>query len=99
MLFMAIERFKASGAAAVYQRFGEQGRMMPDGLKYVGSWVGADLGRCFQLVECDNPRLIQEWVDCWADLVDFEIVAVITSAEAVEKISPLVSERLGREVS
>jgi hypothetical protein len=99
MLFMAIERFKAGGAAAVYRRFGEQGRMMPDGLKYVGSWVEADLGRCFQLVECDDPRLVQEWVDCWADLVDFEIVPVITSAEAVERISPLLSQALDREGS
>jgi len=85
---MAIERFKAGEAAPVYRRFNERGRLMPEGLKYVSSWVEEDLSRCFQLVECDDASLVQKWAANWSDLVDFEIVPVITSAEAVVKISP-----------
>lgn len=87
MLFMVIERFKERDAAAIYRRFQERGRMMPDGLKYVDSWVEANLERCFQLMECDDARLLQEWIARWRDLVDFEIVPVVTSKQAAEVIS------------
>ncbi|HEY6331546.1 MAG TPA: DUF3303 family protein [Blastocatellia bacterium] len=90
MLFMVIERFKDGDAMAVYRRFQEQGRMMPDGLKYVESWVEADLSRCFQLVESSDVRLLQDWVAHWQDLVEFEIVPVATSAEASATITPLL---------
>ena len=84
---MVIERFRSrDAAAAVYRRFGERGRMMPDGLRYVNSWVAADLGRCFQLMECDDPRLFEQWTIHWRDLVEFEIVPVVTSQEAGEAI-------------
>ncbi len=82
MLFMVIERFRQGGAKAVYERFRERGRMMPDGLDYVDSWVEADFNRCFQLVKSDDPALIGQWTAQWDDLVDFEIVPVITSKEA-----------------
>ena len=62
MLFMVIERFRDRDAKAVYRRFREQGRMMPDGLKYVGSWIEANFDRCFQLMECDDARLLQDWL-------------------------------------
>ena len=68
MLFMVIERFRDRDAKAVYRRFREQGRMMPDGLKYVGSWIEANFDRCFQLMECDDARLLQEWMLSWGDL-------------------------------
>ena len=84
MLFMVIERFKNRDAEAVYTRFKEQGRMMPDGLKYVGSWVEDNFDRCFQVMECDDPRLFLEWCMHWEDLVDFEIIHVVTSAEAAD---------------
>jgi hypothetical protein len=84
MLFMVIERFKNRDAVPVYRRYREKGRMMPDGLKYVDSWVERDLGRCFQLMECDDPQLLRQWTSHWQDLVDFEIVSVITSKEAAE---------------
>ena len=83
MLFMVIEHFKETGAEPVYKRFAEQGRMNPEGLTYVGSWIEADLNRCFQLMECDDASLFQEWVSKWSDLVDFEIVAVAPSADTV----------------
>ena len=90
MLFMVIERFRNNDAAAVYRRFSEQGRMMPEGLKYVGSWTEIDFGRCFQLMECDDPRLLQEWTARWQDLVEFEVAAVMTSQEAAAAIAPLL---------
>ena len=82
MLFMVIERFRHGDAKAVYERFGERGRMMPEGLDYVDSWVEADFNRCFQLVKSDDPALIGQWTAQWDDLVDFEIVPVMTSQEA-----------------
>jgi hypothetical protein len=82
MLFMVIERFRDGDADAVYRRFHEQGRMLPDGLRYIESWTASAFDRCFQLMECDEPHLFQEWVARWQDLVEFEIVPVVTSKEA-----------------
>jgi len=87
MLFMIIERYRNRNADAVYQRFRERGRMMPPGLRYVDSWVEKNYGRCFQLMSCDNPQLLQEWISHWEDLVEFEIVPVRTSKEASELIA------------
>ena len=87
MLFMVIERFKNHDAVPVYERFREQGRMMPEGLKYVESWTEAGFGRCFQLMECDDTRLFEQWMACWEDLVDFEIVPVVSSKEAAAAIA------------
>lgn len=87
MLFMVIERFKDRDPVPVYQRYREQGRMMPDGLKYLDSWVEPNYNRCFQLMECDDPRLFKQWTDQWQDLVDFEIVSVITSKEAAAAVA------------
>jgi len=90
MLFMVIERFRDRNAVAAYRRFREQGRMMPDGLRYVGSWIEANFDRCFQLMECDDPRLFQQWVVRWQDLVEFEIIPVVPSQETMETITPLL---------
>jgi hypothetical protein len=84
MLFMVIERFRDGDAAAVYQRYREQGRMMPEGLEYVDSWVESDLGRCFQLMRCHDPELFPQWTAHWEDLVEFEIIPVVTSKQAAE---------------
>lgn len=86
MLFMVIERFRDQNAKAVYRRFQEKGRMSPDGLTYVGSWIEANFDRCFQLMECDDVRLLQEWVTSWSDLADFEIVPVVPSKETSEVV-------------
>jgi Protein of unknown function (DUF3303) len=82
MLFMVIEKFKNRDAAPVYRRFDEKGRMMPDGLKYIDSWVEENFDRCFQLMETDDPALFRQWTENWDDLVDFEIVPVNSSAQA-----------------
>ena len=90
MLFMVIERFKNRDARAVYRRFQEKGRMAPAGLQYVGSWIEANFDRCFQLMECDDARLLQQWVAAWNDLIEFEIVPVVPSAETREAVEPLL---------
>ena len=76
MLFMVIEKFKNRDARPIYERFAEKGRMMPEGLSFVASWVSADLGRCFQVMESDDITLLQRWAAAWSDLVEFEIVPV-----------------------
>lgn len=84
MLFMVIEHFRNGDATAVYQRYREHGRMMPEGLQYVDSWVESDLSRCFQLMRCDDPELLQQWTAHWHDLVEFEVIPVLTSKQAAE---------------
>ena len=88
MLFMIIERFKNSDAVPVYRRFQDRGRLAPDGLDYISSWVDTRMERCYQVMETVNPGLIDQWVANWSDIVDFEIVPVITSKEAAARISP-----------
>ena len=88
MLFMTIERFKDRDAKAVYRRFREQGRMTPEGLSYVGSWVEANFDRCFQLMECDDARLLQEWANNWSNLVEFEFVPVVPSQDTAALFEP-----------
>ncbi len=88
MLFMVVERFKNRDAVSIYQRLRDRGRTLPDGLVYIDSWVEANFDRCFQLMECDDPRLFEQWVAQWEDLIDFEIVPVVTSKEAVAAITP-----------
>jgi hypothetical protein len=82
MLFMVVERFRDRAAKPVYERARERGRMMPDGLRYVDSWVEANFSRCFQLMECDDLSLLMSWIAQWSDLIDFEVVPVVTSSEA-----------------
>jgi hypothetical protein len=89
-LYMVIELFKNKDAAPVYRRFRENGRMAPEGLVYVSSWVEDRLERCYQLMETHNRNLLDEWLGNWSDLVDFEVYPVITSKEAVERIAPLL---------
>lgn len=76
MLFMVIERFRDQNAKAIYARYRERGRLMSDGIGFVGSWVAADLGRCFQVMECDDLTLLQHWAAEWSDLIEFEIIPV-----------------------
>ena len=88
MLFMVLERFKNRDAKAIYRRLNDKGRMVPEGLNYVGSWIEANFDRCFQLMECDDPRLFQQWVMQWHDLIEFEIIPVVPSAETRDAIAP-----------
>jgi len=89
MLFMVIERFKSRNARDVYGRSRDKGRMLPDGLKYIDSWVEANFDRCFQLMECNDSRLFQQWVLQWQDLVDFEFVPVVASKEAAKAVTSM----------
>ncbi|GAA1525041.1 hypothetical protein GCM10009827_047140 [Dactylosporangium maewongense] len=84
---MVIERFKDGQPRPVYERARERGRLMPDGLRYVDSWVEASFARCFQLMECDDLTLLMTWTAQWSDLVDFEVVPVVTSAEAAAAVT------------
>ena len=88
MLFMVIEHFKNGDAVPVYQRFREQGRLAPPGVNYVNSWVTSDLARCFQIMEAPDRALLDQWLARWMDLVDFDVVPVITSAEAAASVAP-----------
>ena len=86
MLFMVIEKFRDGNARPVYRRAQEKGRMLPDGLHYVDSWVASDFGRCFQLMKTEDPTLFQKWIKQWEDLVEFEVIPVISSEEATKTI-------------
>jgi hypothetical protein len=90
VLFMVIERFKNRDAKAVYRRFRDQGRGAPDGLRYVNSWIAANLDRCYQVMECDDVRFLQQWVASWSDLIEFEIVPVGLSSQTREAIEPFL---------
>jgi uncharacterized protein DUF3303 len=88
MLYMIVERFRDGDAVPVYRRFRERGRQAPDGLTYVASWVTADFTTCYQVMECDDRALLDGWTALWSDLTEFEIIPVMTSAEAVKQIAP-----------
>jgi len=89
-LFMVVEMFRNRDPVPVYRRFFDEGRLAPEGLRYVSSWVDEDLSRCFQLMETDDRSLLDQWIARWSDLVDFEVVRVISSAEVLEQIGPLL---------
>ena len=87
-LYMVIENFKSGDAVPVYRRFRDRGRLAPEGLSYISSWVNDQLDRCYQLMETEDRALLDRWIANWSDLVDFEVHPVITSKEAAERISP-----------
>jgi Protein of unknown function (DUF3303) len=88
MTYMVIEHFRGGDALPVYRRFRDQGRLAPEGLTYVASWVTDDFRRCFQIMECEDRQLLVEWTARWEDLLEFEIIPVMTSAEAVATVAP-----------
>ncbi len=88
MLYMVIERFKNRDPVPVYRRFRHKGRMTPEGLEYLSSWVDTKLERCFQIMETSDPKLMTEWAAYWSDIVDFEVVPVMLSADAVRAMQP-----------
>ena len=83
---MVIEHFRDGRARPVYERFRERGRLAPDGLQYVGSWVTADLRHCYQVMECADRALLDQWIAAWSDLVQFDVIPVLTSAEASAQV-------------
>lgn len=86
--YMVIEHFRDGDAVPVYRRFRDRGRLAPDGLVYVASWVDEPMTRCYQVMETDDKALLDAWIASWADLVDFEVIPVMTSAEAATVIGP-----------
>jgi len=87
MLYMIVENFRGGDAVPVYRRFRDRGRLAPHGLHYHGSWVTGDFRRCFQVMECDDRALLEQWMANWRDLVDFEVIPVQTSADAAAAIA------------
>ena len=90
MLYMVIERFHEGRAADVYRRFRDKGRMAPDTVRYISSWVDLEFQRCFQVMEADREEDLREWMSHWDDIVDFEVIPVRTSAEAAAAIAPQI---------
>ena len=88
MLYMVVEHFKDHDPLPVYRRFRDQGRLAPEGLQYVSSWVDEEFERCFQLMETDDPAKLHEWMEHWSDIVSFEVYPVISSQEATQRIAP-----------
>jgi Protein of unknown function (DUF3303) len=86
MQYMVIERYRDGKIKEIYQRFAENGRMMPDGVAFIGSWINDLVTVCYQVMEAERFELLQEWMDQWKDLVDFEVIPVLTSAEAKLKV-------------
>jgi Protein of unknown function (DUF3303) len=94
MLFMVIERFRDNDMVPVYKKLRDTGRMIPEGLKYIDSWVEPNFSRCFQLMECDDLRLFQEWVLQWRGSgATIEIVPVVPSAQTRDVVAPYLDER------
>jgi len=90
LTYMVIEHFRNGDAAPVYQRFRDRGRLAPDGLTYVASWVDSTLQCCYQVMETGDPTLLDQWMARWRDLVEFEVHQVISSAEAAERVLPAI---------
>ena len=91
MLFMVIERFTDGDVLPIYKRVRDEGRLLPEGLIYVDSWIEANFGRCFQLMQCEDLRLLQEWVLKWRGAgVSFEIVPVVSSNETSKVVATLL---------
>ena len=88
MLYMIIEHFRNGDPLPVYRRFRDHGRLAPDGLRYVSSWVTHDLRRCYQVMECDDLALLEDWMSNWRDVTDFEVIPVITSQDAQQTVAP-----------
>lgn len=86
--YMIIEKFKNGDAVPVYRRFRDEGRLAPDGLTYVSSWVDESITCCYQIMETHDRKLLEEWMENWKDIVEFEVHAVITSKEAADRMLP-----------
>jgi Protein of unknown function (DUF3303) len=86
VLYMIIEHFRNGDPVPVYARFRAQGRLAPAGLQYINSWVTEDLALCYQVMQCDDPKVLDTWMAAWADLVEFEVHSVITSADATARV-------------
>ena len=90
-MFMVVERFRNGDPVPVYQRFRDRGRQLPPGVTYIASWVREDLALCYQVMDAPSRALLDDWMSRWSDVAEFDVVPVITSSEAVEKVGPRLS--------
>jgi len=88
MTYMVVEHFHNGDPVPVYRRFHERGRLLPEGLRYVASWVDRELRHCYQLMETEDPSLFATWIAAWSDLAHFEVHPVVTSQEAADQVAP-----------
>src|ERR1700704_5253586 len=88
MLYLIVEHFKNEDAVPVYRRFRDRGRLAPEGLTYLSSWVDENFQRCFQIMETENRDLLDQWMADWSDLGDFEVYPVMSSQQSAEKMAP-----------
>ena len=88
MLYLIVEHFKQGDPVPVYRRFRDRGRLAPDGLQYISSWVDERFQRCFQIMETADRSLIDQWITNWSDIVEFEVFPVMSSEEAAKRIAP-----------
>ena len=86
MLYMIIEIFHPGKVKQLYKRFEEKGRLMPERVQYINSWINEDITTCYQVMESDTEKKIYEWIQNWIDLSDFKVIPVITSSQAKEKV-------------
>lgn len=87
MQYLVIESFRNRDPVPVFRRFRDRGRLAPAGLRYIGSWITADLTRCYQVMECSDQQLLHEWISQWRDLIDFEVLPVLSSGEVQERLA------------
>lgn len=90
MLFMIVEHFRNQDPVPVYRRFRDHGRLAPEGLQYISSWVDQNMEVCFQLMEAPAVELVHQWIAQWNDIVEFEVYPVITSSEAAQRMLPRI---------
>ena len=88
MLYMIVEHFRGGNPVPVYRKFRDEGRGMPEGLRYVSSWVTSDLEHCYQVMETDRRELLDQWIEFWSDVVEFEVIPVVTSNDARSLVEP-----------
>jgi len=92
MHFLVIEHFRNGDPVPVYQRFRAQGRLMPEGLEYISSWITEDLTRCYQVMETADRRLLDEWIGRWSDLMSYDVLPVLSSAQVQERLGPRLAK-------
>ena len=88
MQFMIVEQFRNADPLPIYRRFRDHGRLAPEGLRYIASWVDEALERCFQIMETDDRRLLDQWIENWSDIADFQVFPIMSSKEAADKVAP-----------
>lgn len=89
MIYMVIEHFHPGKINELYRRFAEKGRMLPEGVQYINSWINEALTVCYQVMEADSAGKLNQWIANWTDLADFEVIPVISSAEAKKRVMEL----------